>query len=690
MPQRLLDTGFFQWIILFLCVAVLDLMVAVRCFKKHQVTSGSIFKTMIAAMMTTVFYTGAIAFEGYFASSCFSSLYFAGVDLILMYMLMFVFQFTEEKKFLGRFTKPLFLIGKIWLHLDLAALLINPFWEIVIHYTPVSMEGHTIYKYQPHLLYKLHLALCYGMVFLIVALLVYKMIRTPKIYVRKYRSVLLVFLLDVALNLAYLAGSDVIVLDISVLFYSISGILVYHAVFSSIPKDLLFTTRHFIIENLETPILVFDFEDRMIDSNFAARELFPQLTPEQQNTVDAVDIPRYFLERGFPPFSEEKQVFEWKFRQDSEERVYSCSCRAFRDERGRLIGRMLMMQDISYRKDSITGLDLTPGLYRYITALDKENNYPIQILAVNVNSLGLINSALGHEKGNLVMARAASIVRGVLGKETYMAKLEDGTLIAILLRRDASQAARLADQLRSAAAKDDTLDFHYELEYGVCEVTGSKSDIFDALHEAQISMKNRKLLSDSSHESALINSLLQTLLESDYETKEHVARTKWASKKLAQSMGLSDRETSELALLCMLHDIGKIGIPQEILLKPGKLDADEWEIMKTHTDKGYRIAMASPELKGISRLILHHHERWDGMGYPGRLGGEDIPLLSRIITVLDSFDVMTHDRPYHKAISPEAAKEELLRCSGTQFDPSIVSAFLKIADEVYQAGEAVK
>ena len=78
------------------------------------------------------------------------------------------------------------------------------------------------------------------------------------------------------------------------------------------------------------------------------------------------------------------------------------------------------------------------------------------------------------------------------------------------------------------------------------------------------------------------------------------------------------------------------------------------------------------------------------MGYPGRLGGEDIPLLSRIITVLDSFDVMTHDRPYHKAISPEAAKEELLRCSGTQFDPSIVSAFLKIADEVYQAGEAVK
>lgn len=103
--------------------------------------------------------------------------------------------------------------------------------------------------------------------------------------------------------------------------------------------------------------------------------------------------------------------------------------------------------------------------------------------------------------------------------------------------------------------------------------------------------------------------------------------------------------------------------------------------MKTHTEKGYRIASASKELHPIGEFILHHHERWDGGGYPGGLAKEEIPLLSRIITVVDSHDVMVHDRPYHKAMSHEAAVEELRRCSGAQFDPHLVDVFLEVLEE---------
>ena len=103
--------------------------------------------------------------------------------------------------------------------------------------------------------------------------------------------------------------------------------------------------------------------------------------------------------------------------------------------------------------------------------------------------------------------------------------------------------------------------------------------------------------------------------------------------------------------------------------------------MKTHTEKGYRIASASKELQPMAEYILHHHERWDGKGYPSGLKGEEIPLLSRIITVVDSHDVMVHDRPYHKAMSHEMAVEELLRCSGTQFDPQLVQVFLKVIND---------
>lgn len=684
----LIESRFIYWVLLFLGVAALDLLIAVLTWRKKQILSNSICNLLLAAMMTTVFYAGAISFENYRVSSVFSSLYFIGVDGILSCMLVFVAQFTERKK-RGKLIPIVDRLGRIWVLVDCVVLLVNPFWEIAMTYVPLEVNGHLIYKYDAHLLYNIHLLMCYLLIVLVVAALVHKMTRTPAMYRRKYSTVLFVFVFDVVLNVFYLAGADMFLLDISVLFYSLAGILIYHAVFSSVPKSLLITTRNYIMENLDTPLVVFDYQDRIIDSNQSARALFPELTPTQQNSTSAVHVPTYFTQRGFPPFYEDKIQFEWKYRQSAEERIYHCQRHDFKDEKDRLIGRMLMMQDISYRKDTITGLDLTPGLYRHISLLEKEKNYPIQILAINVNGLGLINSALGHEKGNQVMEQSARIMRSVLSKDHYMAKLEDGTLIALLLRTDASQAAMYGDKIRSAVAKDNTLGFRFDIEYGVSEVTAAKSDLFEALHEAQMSMKNRKLLSDSSHESSIITSLLQTLLESDYETEAHVSRTKQASRRIAEALELTDRETSELALMCMLHDIGKVGIPQEILLKPGKLDADEWEIMKTHTDKGYRIAMASPELQGISRMVLHHHERWDGMGYPGRLKGEEIPLLSRIITVLDSFDVMTHDRPYHKAISLQEAKEELIRCSGTQFDPEIVDVFLKIADEVYQSGETV-
>jgi len=128
----------------------------------------------------------------------------------------------------------------------------------------------------------------------------------------------------------------------------------------------------------------------------------------------------------------------------------------------------------------------------------------------------------------------------------------------------------------------------------------------------------------------------------------------------------------------MLHDIGKVGIDDSILKKPGRLTDREWAIMKKHTEIGYRIAMSSPELEKIAEYILTHHERWDGKGYPYGLKGEEIPLLSRILAIADSYDAMTEDRVYRKAMSHEEAIEEIKRNAGTQFDPFIAELFLQI------------
>jgi HD-GYP domain-containing protein (c-di-GMP phosphodiesterase class II) len=141
-------------------------------------------------------------------------------------------------------------------------------------------------------------------------------------------------------------------------------------------------------------------------------------------------------------------------------------------------------------------------------------------------------------------------------------------------------------------------------------------------------------------------------------------------------MGLAPEEKNELSLLAMLHDIGKVGINMEILKKPGPLNEEEWKEMRRHPEIGYRIAQNTPELSTVAEYILSHHERWDGSGYPRGLKGTEIPLLCRILAIADSYDAMTNNRAYRKAMDCQIAMEEIKRCQGTQFDPQIVEIFL--------------
>lgn len=138
-----------------------------------------------------------------------------------------------------------------------------------------------------------------------------------------------------------------------------------------------------------------------------------------------------------------------------------------------------------------------------------------------------------------------------------------------------------------------------------------------------------------------------------------------------------DMSLETLLLLAKYHDIGKSKISKDILFKNGPLTDKEWQEMKRHPQIGYKIAQNIPKLKHIAEGILHHHERWDGTGYPHGLKEEEIPIEARVMAIIDSYDAMTTDRPYQKAKSKEAALKELERCAGTQFDPELTKIFIK-------------
>jgi putative nucleotidyltransferase with HDIG domain len=168
---------------------------------------------------------------------------------------------------------------------------------------------------------------------------------------------------------------------------------------------------------------------------------------------------------------------------------------------------------------------------------------------------------------------------------------------------------------------------------------------------------------------------LTTLYEKDKSAEMHSRTVSEISEKFAIVYGMNKQEVAEVKTAGLLHDIGKIIIPTEILIKEGKLTVKEYDLIKGHPEIGFRILNSTNEMRNISNIVLSHHERWDGFGYPRGIKTEDIPLQSRIIAIADAFDAMTSVRTYQKISSNEEALNEIIRCSGTQFDPELVKVF---------------
>src|SRR3989338_692927 len=177
-------------------------------------------------------------------------------------------------------------------------------------------------------------------------------------------------------------------------------------------------------------------------------------------------------------------------------------------------------------------------------------------------------------------------------------------------------------------------------------------------------------------DAAFAEALAEALDIREHETGDHSKRVACHTLVLARRFTSDADKLRQIYWGSLLHDIGKIGIPDAILLKQGQLNEDEWNAMRTHPEKGYRIVSQIPEMKEAAEIVLSHEERFDGSGYPRGLRGEQICLGARLFAVIDTLDAITSDRPYRKASSFEQARDEIVRMSGTQFDPAAVQAFL--------------
>lgn len=310
--------------------------------------------------------------------------------------------------------------------------------------------------------------------------------------------------------------------------------------------------------------------------------------------------------------------------------------------------------------------------------LDIKESIPLGIIMGDVNGLKIVNDTLGHLEGDKLLINISNILKALCEKEGYVFRWGGDEFIILLPNFNEEKCDKIIEDINNKCINTQHEFIQLSIALAREVKKNLKDDIYDYIKKAEEKLYRKKLLEKKSVKSSIMESLKKSLEEKSLETKEHTERVTEYALAIGNIMELETSELDELILAAELHDIGKIAINEEILLKKGELTDEEFEVIKTHTEKGYRIINASSELGNVAKCVLAHHEKYDGTGYPLGLKGEEIPVIARIINVADSYDVMTHDRVYKKAIKKEDAIKELKRCSGSQFDPKIVECFINI------------
>ena len=350
-------------------------------------------------------------------------------------------------------------------------------------------------------------------------------------------------------------------------------------------------------------------------------------------------------------------------------------------------------------RDPLTGVGNRRGFESFI---EQHRDQHIAMVMIDFDHFKSLNDQHGHAAGDAALQRIASTLQRAMaeiyGRRSHIFRLGGDEFVVTIEGADSMHAAAAIEHARRTI--DDVLEPHEQvltLSSGIASVPEHSKDpehlasyADRALYHAKSSGRNRTVsyfpglldesMSSSSREvlRILSDALAAAVDAKDSYTHAHSHNVSDLSYYIARVMGFDDVFVEEVTLGALLHDIGKIGISDQVLRKPGPLSDEEWVEVQSHTEIGFRILSGIQGAERIRDMVLFHHERTDGTGYPRGLVGDEIPMAARIICVADAFDCMTADRVYQQQRTPEEALDEILRCTGTQFDPQVVDALCQL------------
>jgi len=333
--------------------------------------------------------------------------------------------------------------------------------------------------------------------------------------------------------------------------------------------------------------------------------------------------------------------------------------------------------------DPLTGLYNRRFYEDELKRLDTERNLPMTIVMADVNGLKLINDSFGHVMGDELLKKVAEVIKKGCRTNDIIARLGGDEFVIILSKTNAFETEKIIKRIKDLSLKEKVGSIDISISFGYETKNNEEENNQEIFKKAEDHMYKKKLFESPSMRGKTMSAIINTLHEKNKREEAHSHRVSALCKSMGEVLGMPEHDIEELKTVGLLHDIGKIAINENILNKTGNLTDDEWKEIKRHPEIGYRILSTVNDMSDMANYVLYHHERWDGKGYPKGLKGEEIPFVSRIITIADAYDAMTSERSYRGALSDEIVIAELQRNAGIQFDPELSSVFIeKVLGEI--------
>lgn len=333
--------------------------------------------------------------------------------------------------------------------------------------------------------------------------------------------------------------------------------------------------------------------------------------------------------------------------------------------------------------DKLTSLYNRAYIDSIISQVQAAHNLPISVIMADMNGLKLTNDVFGHESGDKLLISLSKVLLRCCRRSDIVARWGGDEFLIILPGADSGTCEKVCERIKKMCSKTEPNPVELSVSIGFATTESLDAKVYELFSIAEDRMYSNKVVESRNVRKKIIMSMERILHTKCFESYEHVERLKRIGLGFAACLELhpDSIEMANLPLLATLHDIGKVTVPENILGKKGPLNDGERKIMQSHTEVGFRMAQSIEE-PVLAQAILSLREHWDGGGYPQGLKGEQIPLISRIISIVDAYDVMTHDQPYKNKITRDQALHELERCSGCQFDPNLVKVFLNNIDRI--------